>query len=140
MIKKYYSTFPALAKIVERHEVESTIADFQGMAEVIDAVQAKINATVTYNTGETSKINNRSTSNIVVTPYERCEFKDGWYNVECGTRNVTDGIGDHYKVNTIKDYKIDGYRVKREKDNRIGDKAVNRWEPSQPVFISAQTG
>ncbi|MCH5250558.1 MAG: DEAD/DEAH box helicase family protein [Lachnospiraceae bacterium] len=49
------------------------------------------------------------------------------YPVECGNKSVTDGIGDHYKIEIGHDFKI-----KTDTDDR--------WEPSQPVFISAQTG
>ncbi len=47
--------------------------------------------------------------------------------VECGKKKVVDGIGDHYKVGIGNDFKI---------ETNITD----RWEPLQPVFISAQTG
>jgi len=57
--------------------------------------------------------------------------------IECGIKNVTDGIGDHYKINTRYDYKIEGYRAE---DNRTDDDVISIWQPSQPVFISAQTG
>lgn len=49
------------------------------------------------------------------------------YQVECGKKTVTEGIGDHYKIDT--DY-----------DCKIKKNTEDRWEPSQPVFISAQTG
>lgn len=47
--------------------------------------------------------------------------------VECGIKNVTDGIGEHYKVETGYNYKIEA-------------NSIDRWEPIQPVFICAQTG
>ncbi len=47
--------------------------------------------------------------------------------VECGRKRVADGIGDHFKVQIEWNYKI-------SKDTN------DIWEPSQPVFISAQTG
>ena len=50
------------------------------------------------------------------------------YQVECGRKKVTEGIGDHYKIE-IADY---DYKIKKG--------ITDRWEPSQPVFISAQTG
>lgn len=49
------------------------------------------------------------------------------YQVECGQKNVTEGIGDHYKIEI--DYNGDIKKYTR-----------NKWEPMQPVFISAQTG
>lgn len=47
--------------------------------------------------------------------------------IECGTQTVTDGIGDHYKVEIEYDYNI-----KNDSDGK--------WEPLQSVIISAQTG
>lgn len=47
--------------------------------------------------------------------------------IECGNQKVADGIGNHYKVEIGYDYDI-----KR--------KSCDRWEPDQPVYISAQTG
>lgn len=66
--------------------------------------------------------------------YDQEELKDGCfmsrryvYAIKCGEQRVTEGIGDHYKIETQYDAEI-----------RTG--ANDRWEPSQPVFISAQTG
>lgn len=66
--------------------------------------------------------------------YNPSELQDGCImsgryvtQVECGGQRVTEGIGDHYKIETQWDYTI-----------RTG--TTDRWEPSQPVFISAQTG
>lgn len=47
--------------------------------------------------------------------------------VECGRQKVVDGIGDHYKIQIGLDYDI-------EKN------VFDRWEPPQPIVISAQTG
>lgn len=47
--------------------------------------------------------------------------------IECGRKKVADGIGDHYKIQTRGNLEI-------ETDTK------DRWEPSQPIFISAQTG
>jgi len=72
-----------------------------------------------------------------------CVLKHGLHQVDCSSsRYVSDGIGDHYKINLIEDHKLGtrGHRVERTIDNRIGDRTVNRWEPSQPIIISAQTG
>lgn len=44
--------------------------------------------------------------------------------IACGSQKVTDGIGDHFKI----------------EDDNIEEDTVDRWEPLQPVFISAQTG
>lgn len=66
--------------------------------------------------------------------YNQEELQDGCImsgrhvtQVECGRQRVAEGIGDHYKIETQWDYTI-----------RAG--TTDRWEPSQPVFISAQTG
>jgi hypothetical protein len=49
------------------------------------------------------------------------------YKVKCGSQRVAEGIGEHFKINTT-DYSA---KMKSEPD---------KWEPNQPVFISAQTG
>jgi len=66
--------------------------------------------------------------------YNQEEIKDGCMmsqryvcQVECDRQRVTEGIGNHYKVEVTHDFSI-----------REG--IEDRWEPSQPVFISAQTG
>lgn len=66
--------------------------------------------------------------------YNKREFEDGCImgcrhvcQIECGRKTVTEGIGDHYKIEL--DY-----------DGRIRKNIKNKWEPLQPVFISAQTG
>lgn len=66
--------------------------------------------------------------------YDQDELKEGCFMsqrhvipIECGNKTVTDGIRDHYKIETDNLGKI-------KTDN------VDRWEPLQPVFISAQTG
>lgn len=47
--------------------------------------------------------------------------------IECGRQRVTEGVGDHFRVET-----------NPNGDIKAGIK--DRWEPIQPVFISAQTG
>lgn len=81
-----------------------------------------------------SSIREKYNSDMDFLSYGREELKNGCImgpryveQVECGIQTVTDGIGDHYKVDIDFDYQI-----KANSDNR--------WEPSQPVFISAQTG
>lgn len=66
--------------------------------------------------------------------YDQGELKKGCImgaqyttQIECENQTVTDGIGNHYKVEIECDYEI-----KR--------KSRDRWEPNQPVYISAQTG
>ena len=71
-----------------------------------------------------------------VVSYNQESIKDGClmssryvYPIACGKQRVTDGIGDHYRIETRKDYTME-----------IVTGTPNRWEPLQPVFISAQTG
>lgn len=66
--------------------------------------------------------------------YDQSKLKDGCFmsgryvdQVECGRKTVTEGIGDHYKI------EIDC-------NGNIKEKIEDRWESLQPVFISAQTG
>lgn len=66
--------------------------------------------------------------------YNQEELKEGCimssrhvYPIACGSQRVADGIGDHYKIET-------------RWDSAIETGTPDRWEPSQPVFISAQTG
>lgn len=66
--------------------------------------------------------------------YDQEELKDGCImsrryvqQIECGRKRVTEGIGDHYKIEMESDSSI-----------KIGN--INRWEPTQAIFISAQTG
>lgn len=73
-------------------------------------------------------------TNEDILSYDQSKLKDGCimsyrnvYQVECGYEKVTDGIGDHFQI------KIDD-------NGNIKENIENRWEPLQPVFISAQTG
>ncbi|MDE7330888.1 MAG: DEAD/DEAH box helicase family protein [Lachnospiraceae bacterium] len=67
----------------------------------------------------------------------RCVIKRNFVcQVECGRKNVTDGIGDHYKIEITEKLKKDGLGWKKT----IKEGTTDRWEPLQPVFISAQTG
>lgn len=66
--------------------------------------------------------------------YDQEELKDGCimsrryvYPIACGGQMVSDGIGDHYKIET-------------RRDSSIETGTSDRWEPLQPIFISAQTG
>lgn len=54
-----------------------------------------------------------------------CPMKK-FVQIECGRKRVAHGIGDHFKINTRHNFEI-------ETD-------TDKWEPNQPVFISAQTG
>lgn len=66
--------------------------------------------------------------------YDQEELKNGCmmsrryvYQIPCGGQRVTEGIGDHYKIETLE-------------DSSIVTGIEDRWEPLQPIFISAQTG
>lgn len=63
--------------------------------------------------------------------FDTCYMPYGIVRVECGTKNVTDGIGNDYKINP------DYYLSDIEYDCEINERG---WEPAQPIFISAQTG
>ena len=58
------------------------------------------------------------------------------YQIECGDKRVTEGIGDHYKIGITEELKKDCFGWKKI----IKEGTKDRWEPLQPVFISAQTG
>ncbi len=71
---------------------------------------------------------------VDVGSYDQSKLMDGCimncrhvYQIECGDKRVTDGIGDHFQI------EIDD-------NGNIKENIENRWEPLQPVFISAQTG
>lgn len=91
--------------------------------------------------GHNDHIKNRASSDVELNSetgrcltYDQEELKDGCImngrniqQIECGRKRVSEGIGDHYKIEI-------------RKDSSIETGSVNRWEPKQPVFISAQTG
>ena len=54
------------------------------------------------------------------------------YQIECGDKWVSDGIGDHYEIDLEYDYKKGIYKIVKN--------TTDKWEPRQPVFISSQTG
>lgn len=59
---------------------------------------------------------------------EGCIMRRLYVNtIACGSQRMTEGIGDHYKIET-------------QVDSSIATSTQDRWEPLQPVFISAQTG
>lgn len=59
---------------------------------------------------------------------ERCVMSSRYISsIPCGMQRVTEGIGDHYKIES-------------QWDSSIATNTQDRWEPLQPVFISAQTG
>lgn len=75
--------------------------------------------------------------------YNKKEFENGCimgcrhvYQIECGRKTVTEGIGDHYKVEITEKFK----KKVCVWEKIIKEDTEDRWEPLQPVFISAQTG
>lgn len=75
--------------------------------------------------------------------YDQSKLKDGCTmsgrhvcQVECGRKTVTEGIGDHYKIEMTEELKKDCLSWGKI----IKEGTQDRWEPLQPVFISAQTG
>lgn len=66
--------------------------------------------------------------------YDREKMKNGCImnrhhviQVECAEKTVAEGIGEDY-------------RIELDYDGTIETDTENRWEPQQPIFISAQTG
>ena len=66
--------------------------------------------------------------------YDREKMKNGCImnrhhviQVECAEKTVAEGIGEDY-------------RIELDYDGTIKNDTENRWEPQQPIFISAQTG
>lgn len=75
--------------------------------------------------------------------YDQSKLKDGCTmssrhvcQIECGRKTVTEGIGDHYKIEITEELKKDCLSWGKI----IKEGTTDRWEPLQPVFISAQTG
>ena len=68
---------------------------------------------------------------IKLPSYDPSDLADGcsmkkFDQIECGRKRVADGIGDAFKINTDCNFDI--------------EINTDKWEPIQPVFISAQTG
>ena len=83
-----------------------------------------------------------NSSDVEIRSYDQSKLEDRCimnyphvYQVECGRKMVTEGIGDHYKIEITekKNYYSSGKKIIKEGTD-------DRWEPLQPVFISAQTG
>ena len=75
--------------------------------------------------------------------------RDIWHNgrcpmnahhpIECGDAKwVADGIGDHFKIETIYNYNKNQYVI--DKSSRKRGYQTHKWEPCQPVCILAPTG
>lgn len=56
-----------------------------------------------------------------------CIVRTDTDNITCGKKHIADGIGDHYQIELTF-------------ESNIRSNTTERWEPTQPVFISAQTG
>ena len=68
---------------------------------------------------------------------EVCAMKQ--YNqVECGNKWVADGIGEDFKIDTEYNWKTEQFKI--GKSSYMRKYFTDKWEPRQPVFISAQTG
>ena len=70
----------------------------------------------------------------------KCPLKEG-YGIECGNQWVANGLNCDFKINLVRDYKYDGtepYKIDRSSYRRNHE--TNKWEPRQPVIISAPTG
>lgn len=86
--------------------------------------ETPINATAKVTTEDDSKKTTYLTYGKELKP--PCFINSNVYQIECGNKRVTEGIGDHYKIEI--------------KYDSIEQDINDRWEPTQPVFISAQTG
>jgi len=67
-----------------------------------------------------------------------CSMKRDINQVECGDQLVAAGIGDDFKVDIKEDYKTDRFVI--DESSYKQNYYTKKWEPCQPVFISAQTG
>lgn len=99
---------------------ENELAEMDNVAVISDTC---------YNPDEYKKID---LSQALVS-YDKAELKNGCImsqrfvkQIECGSKTVIDGIGEHFKIDSL-DYKI-----------KTG--ICDKWKHSQPVFISAPTG
>ena len=102
---------------------------------VISAIDADRKDTIkgfSYNDADTDNI--LSYNQLVRKDYYCTMRRSSIDAVECGTKNVTEGIGDDYKI----EFKDKDYNGKV--NGKIRDDLDARWCPRKPVFISAQTG
>lgn len=125
----------AKAEIFEESVYNNDDSNRVVQAIVTPAIDADIKDTI-----KCFPYNEADTDNIL--SYNQLERKDYYCTmgrhsvdpVECGTKNVTEGIGDDYKI----EFKDKDYNGKV--DGKIRDDLDARWCPRKPVFISAQTG
>lgn len=72
-----------------------------------------------------------------------CYMRHDLILINCNTDYVSNGIGNAYKINTVQRHDKKGRlysKIEETSDRQKDDKTIGRWEPTQPVFISAQTG
>lgn len=100
--------------------------------KTVGATVVEINGRMIEESTPTEAVDNRRSTGFL--SYDRVGLQNGCImgpryvtQVECGRKSVADGIGDHYQVRLDFDY-------------RIEENVPDRWEPKQPVFLSAQTG
>lgn len=115
---------------------QNTLLSRRGEANKISkTIQAKvveIDGHIIKESIPTEAVDNRHSAGFL--SYDRVGLQNGCImgrqyvtQVECGKISVADGIGDHYKVQLGSDCKI---------ERNVPDK----WEPEQPVVLSAPTG
>lgn len=100
--------------------------------KTVGATVVEIDGRMIEESTPTEAVDNRRSTGFL--SYDRVGLQNGCImgpryvtQVECGRKSVADGIGDHYQVRLDFDY-------------RIEENVPDRWEPKQPVFLSAQTG
>ena len=100
--------------------------------KTVGATVVEIDGRMIEESTPTEVVDNRRSTEFL--SYDRVGLQNGCImgpryvtQVECGRKSVADGIGDHYQVQLDFDY-------------RIEENVPDRWEPKQPVVLSAQTG
>ncbi len=100
--------------------------------KTVGATVVEIDGRMIEESTPTEVVDNRRSTGFL--SYDRVGLQNGCImgpryvtQVECGRKSVADGIGDHYQVQLDFDY-------------RIEENVPDRWEPKQPVVLSAQTG
>lgn len=100
-------------------------SQFSGERPVVRATVVGYESTPTIDTGKDRLEYNKCADEILK---NGCIMSSRHvYPIACDRKRVSDGIGDHYKIEA-------------QLDSSIRTETSDRWEPLQPVFISAQTG
>ena len=68
-----------------------------------------------------------------------CPMK-GINQIECGSQWVSNGIGNDFKIDLTRDYMKGKYKIDESFYKTSSRYMTKKWEPRQPVFISAPTG